>query len=97
MNSHSIHHLMQQGLRENVFPGAVLLVGSGDTRLFFEAYGKANLFSDQPMIREAVFDLASLTKPLATTLAVAHRWHRPVPGSCAPGWRSPARRMPMDP
>jgi len=71
MNSHSIHHLMQQGLRENVFPGAVLLVGSGDTRLFFEAYGKANLFSDQPMIREAVFDLASLTKPLATTLAVA--------------------------
>ncbi len=71
MNSHSIHHLMQQGLRENVFPGAVLLVGSGDTRLFFEAYGKANLFSGQPMIREAVFDLASLTKPLATTLAVA--------------------------
>ena len=71
MNSHSIHDLMQKGLRENVFPGAVLLVGSGDTRLFFEAYGKANLFSGQPMTRDAVFDLASLTKPLATTLAVA--------------------------
>jgi CubicO group peptidase (beta-lactamase class C family) len=71
MNSHSIHDLMQQGLRENVFPGAVLLVGSGDTMLYFEAYGKANLFSGQPMTRDAVFDLASLTKPLATTLAVA--------------------------
>ena len=68
---HSIDDLMKQGLREKVFPGAVLLVGNGNTRLFFEAYGKANLFSGQPMARDAVFDLASLTKPLATTLAVA--------------------------
>ncbi|WP_319404850.1 serine hydrolase domain-containing protein [uncultured Desulfosarcina sp.] len=71
MKSDPIHDLMQQGLRENVFPGAVLLVGKGDAVLFFEAYGKANLFSNQPMTRETVFDLASLTKPLATTLAVA--------------------------
>ena len=71
MTIHSIDDLMKQGLREKVFPGAVLLVGNGNTRLFFEAYGKANLFSGQPMAREAVFDLASLTKPLATTLAVA--------------------------
>lgn len=71
MINDSIHNLMQQGLQEHVFPGAVLLVGQGDTPLFFEAYGKANLFSGQPMTRETVFDLASLTKPLATTLAVA--------------------------
>ncbi|MBC2712417.1 MAG: beta-lactamase family protein [Desulfosarcina sp.] len=62
---------MQQGLREKVFPGAVLLVGKGEPPLFFKAYGKANLFSGLPMTRETVFDLASLTKPLATTLAVA--------------------------
>jgi CubicO group peptidase (beta-lactamase class C family) len=31
----------------------------------------ANLFTGQPMSRQTVFDLASLTKPLATTLAVA--------------------------
>ena len=62
---------MQKGLQEHVFPGAVLLVGKGDTRLFFEAYGKANLFSGQSMTPDTVFDLASLTKPLATTLAVA--------------------------
>ncbi len=71
MKSDSIHDLMQKGLQEHVYPGAVLLVGNGDNRLFFEAYGKADLFSDQPMTRDAVFDLASLTKPLATTLAVA--------------------------
>ena len=71
MNSHSINDLMQKGFREQVFPGAVLLVGKGDARIFFEAYGKANLFSGQSMTRNTVFDLASLTKPLATTLAVA--------------------------
>ena len=70
MNSNPVNDLMQKGLRENVFPGAVLLVGKGDTPLFFEAYGMANLFSGQTMTRETVFDLASLTKPLATTLAV---------------------------
>jgi CubicO group peptidase (beta-lactamase class C family) len=71
MNNHAIHDLMHKGLRENAYPGAVLLVGSGNTRLLFEPYGKANLFSGHLMTREAVFDLASLTKPLATTLAVA--------------------------
>jgi CubicO group peptidase (beta-lactamase class C family) len=46
-------------------------VGRGDRPLFFEAYGKADLFSGRTMTRETVFDLASLTKPLATALAVA--------------------------
>ena len=69
--THPVNQLMQQGLREQVFPGAVLLVGRGDHQLFFEAYGKADLFSGRTMTRETVFDLASLTKPLATTLAVA--------------------------
>ncbi len=71
MHSNPIDDLMQQGLRDNVFPGAVLLVGKGAAPLFFKAYGTANLFAGQPMTRGTVFDLASLTKPLATTLAVA--------------------------
>lgn len=71
MNPSPIHELMQKGLRDHVFPGAVLLVGRGEDTLFCEAYGLANRFSGQPMTRHTVFDLASLTKPLATTLAVA--------------------------
>lgn len=71
MNQHPIDELMQTGLREHVFPGAVLLVGRGEDRLFFKAYGQANRFNAQAMTRQTVFDLASLTKPLATTLAVA--------------------------
>lgn len=66
-----IHDLMRQGIGQGVFPGAVLLVGRAGQPLLFEAYGSANRFARQPMTRETVFDLASLTKPLATTLAVA--------------------------
>lgn len=66
-----IDDLMNKGLREHVFPGAVLLVGKGDAQLFLQSYGKADLFSNRSMTPETVFDLASLTKPLATALAVA--------------------------
>jgi CubicO group peptidase (beta-lactamase class C family) len=71
MKHDPIDSLMHSGLRDGVFPGAVLLVGKGAVVLLLKAYGMADLFSKQPMTRETVFDLASLTKPLATTLAVA--------------------------
>jgi CubicO group peptidase (beta-lactamase class C family) len=71
MNANPVHDLMQKGLRDHVFPGAVLLVGRGEIPLLFGAYGLANCFSGQRMTRQTIFDLASLTKPLATTLAVA--------------------------
>ncbi len=71
MRSGPIAGLMQQAVDEKIFPGAVLLVGRGDDALFFEAFGRADIFADRPMRRQTVFDLASLTKPLATTLAAA--------------------------
>lgn len=65
-----IHDLMTRAVAENVFPGGVLLVSKDDSVLFFHPYGKASVFSGRAMTNETVFDLASLTKPLATTLAV---------------------------
>lgn len=70
INSDPVHDLMHKGVRERVFPGAVLLAGRGGRQLIFEAYGRGNAFTGEPMTRQTVFDLASLTKPLATTLAV---------------------------
>ena len=64
--------LMKDAVLNDVFPGGVLLVSLDGATVFFEAYGSANLFAGRPMTRETVFDLASLTKPLATTLAVMH-------------------------
>ena len=62
--------LMQQALSDNTFPGGVLLVSRDDRVVFFKAYGYADIFSKRAMTKDTIFDLASLTKPLATTLAV---------------------------
>jgi CubicO group peptidase (beta-lactamase class C family) len=62
--------LMKQGVREHVFPGGVLLVSKQGNTIFHSAYGKANIYSDLSVDKDTMFDLASLTKPLATTLAV---------------------------
>lgn len=65
-----IDRLMKDAVTNNVFPGGVLLVSRDRNIVFFEAYGDANLFSGRKMTQRTVFDLASLTKPLATTLAI---------------------------
>jgi len=65
-----INDLMRKGVKDKVFPGGVLLVSKNDSIIFFEAYGYANIFSKRIMTKNTIFDLASLTKSLATTLAV---------------------------
>ena len=62
--------LMRQAVSDGVFPGAVLLVSRGGSIVCHNAYGFADLFARRSMTTETVFDLASLTKPLATELAV---------------------------
>ena len=61
--------LMRQAVTDKVFPGGVLLAAQSGGIRFFDAYGAANIFTGRPMTCDTVFDLASLTKPLATTLA----------------------------
>ena len=67
-----VDRLMREALGQGVFPGAVLLVARGDGVLFHRAYGVADLATGRPVTTETVFDLASMTKPLATTLAMLH-------------------------
>jgi CubicO group peptidase (beta-lactamase class C family) len=65
-----VDQLMRQAVARAVFPGAVLLVAFRSEVVFRAAYGQANLFTGEKMTERTIFDLASLTKPLATTLAV---------------------------
>lgn len=65
-----VDRLMEDALEKNVFPGAVLLVASKGDVVYHKAFGVANLCTDEQVTTKTVFDLASLTKPLATTLAV---------------------------
>ncbi len=61
---------MHTGIENGVFPGAVLLVGHNGRVRYHRAFGYADLFSGERVTCDTFFDLASLTKPLATTLAV---------------------------
>jgi serine-type D-Ala-D-Ala carboxypeptidase len=62
--------LMQSAVSQGVFPGGVLLVSQeGEVRIH-EAFGQADLTTGTRVSTQTIFDLASLTKPLATTLAV---------------------------
>ncbi len=61
---------MEAGIRNNVFPGGVLLASKAGRVVFFKAYGYADTFPRRKMTEDTVFDLASLTKPLAVAPAV---------------------------
>lgn len=67
-----VDELMHQAVAEGVFPGGVLLASKGNTIRFKGAYGTANAVTGEPVTLDTVFDLASLTKPLSTTLVVMH-------------------------
>ena len=62
--------LMRQAVSDGVFPGAVLLVSREDSIVWHHAYGFADIFAQRVMTIDTIFDLASLTKPLATSLSV---------------------------
>ena len=66
-----IKTFLKDGVREGVFPGAVLLAAQKGQVLIHEEIGHLSLVPEAfPMKRDTIFDLASLTKPLATTLAI---------------------------
>ncbi len=63
--------LLREGVREKIYPGAVLLVAFRGKIVFFQEVGRRSLVLPAcPVRKDTIFDLASLTKPLATTLAV---------------------------
>ena len=66
----TIADMMKKGVEDNVFPGAVLLVSVNSKILFHQAFGRSDIYMNEVVTKETVFDLASLTKPLATTMAV---------------------------
>ena len=63
---------MQEGVEHGVFPGAVLLVSSQDRIVHHAAYGYATLGPHaEPATVDTIYDLASLTKPLAAATTTA--------------------------
>jgi uncharacterized protein YbbC (DUF1343 family)/CubicO group peptidase (beta-lactamase class C family) len=67
----AIEPLILAAIAEKRLPGAVVLVGLGDRTLYQKAIGQRSVApAAEPMTLDTVFDLASLTKVVATTTSV---------------------------
>ncbi len=63
--------LVNAAIERHELPGAVVLVGRGDAILYQRTFGlRASQPSPEPMTEDTIFDLASLTKVVATTTSV---------------------------
>ena len=66
--SENLDRVIQEAIKEERIPGAVLLVGQPGRVLHRAAYGMRSIEpSKEPMTVDTVFDVASLTKIVATT------------------------------
>ncbi len=73
----AVRAAITEGLARGVFPGVVVAVRHEGRWLVHAAFGWAQVVPrPRPMAVDAVFDLASLTKPLATTAVALHLWSR---------------------
>jgi CubicO group peptidase (beta-lactamase class C family) len=76
----TVSKLMNDAITAHRLPGAVVVVGHGGKVVFHQAYGLRKLEGEQgldgspapaePMTEDTIFDVASLTKSLATATAV---------------------------
>ena len=66
-----IDHVVADGLRAGQMPGCVVVVGRRGGIVFREAYGDRQVEpAREAMTLDTVFDVASLTKPVATATCV---------------------------
>lgn len=62
---------VEAAVKKGDCPGAVVLVLHGDEVLYRKAFGNSRLYPEaKPMAVDGIFDMASLTKPMATATAV---------------------------
>lgn len=67
----AIERVVEQGLSRGEMPGAVVLIQYKGTPIYFKAFGERQVEPvREPMTLDTVFDLASLTKPVATATCI---------------------------
>lgn len=65
-----IDSLLTAAITDRAFPGAAVAIGRGNTVVKLRGYGYHTYTSDIRVTPESIFDLASITKVVATTTAV---------------------------
>ena len=62
--------IVLNGLSQKAYPGCRVLVAKGDTILYNKAFGKFSYTDSRSVNMQTIYDLASLTKIMATSLAI---------------------------
>ena len=65
-----IDNIAEAGIAAGATPGCVVLVAKDGKIAFEKAYGKYNYDTPEPVTLQSIYDMASVTKICATTLAV---------------------------
>ena len=66
-----IDEIVAEGLQQKKMPGCVVCIGRRGKIVLLKAYGQKQVRpSEVPMTTDTVFDLASITKPVATATSV---------------------------
>jgi CubicO group peptidase (beta-lactamase class C family) len=73
MNTQKIESMIQNALKDEVFPGIAIAVGQGDEVFYKNHFGYAQLFPEKRELTEhTLFDMASLSKVIGTTMVAFH-------------------------
>ena len=65
-----IDKIIEKGIRERIFPGCQVRVSKNGKPLLVKNYGTTDYNIENPVTDNTLYDVASITKPLATTLAL---------------------------
>jgi beta-N-acetylhexosaminidase len=65
-----IDAIVNQAMKEKAIPGAVVLVAKDGKVAYEKAYGYLTYYNSNPVYPQTIYDLASVTKIMATTLSV---------------------------
>src|SRR3982750_3866273 len=61
---------IEEGIKNNELPGAVVLIARNGKIVMFDAYGFRDKDAKAPMKTDAIFRIASMTKPITTVAAM---------------------------
>ncbi|HEU25053.1 MAG TPA: class A beta-lactamase-related serine hydrolase, partial [Mesoaciditoga lauensis] len=62
-----LDEIFDEAIKNGTFPGGVLLVGDHEKVIFEKSYGTLSKDSKERVSNDTIYDLASMTKVVATT------------------------------
>jgi len=65
--TNALSNFLVEAVRDGDVPGVVVLVVSAEREIFHEAFGKMDVAAGVAMRKDAIFRIASMTKPITST------------------------------